>query len=77
MNILQNVMEELDTDEKIAGMSTLITLIKNSKLLLVKVLAVLFEANMPKVVCKLTFTVGCELHYCNSIYGLAVSALLY
>jgi len=41
MNILQNVMEELDTDEKIAGMSTLITLLKNSKPLLVKVLAVL------------------------------------
>jgi len=57
MKILQNIMEELDTDEKIAGMSTLITLLGNSKPLLVKRLAVL-----PKEVCKLTFTIGCELH---------------
>jgi len=41
MKILQNVMEELDTDEKITGMSALITLLKNSKPLVVKVLAVL------------------------------------
>lgn len=41
MKILRNVMEELDTDEKIAGMSVLITLLKNSKPLLVKGLAVL------------------------------------